>query len=122
MEIRFTNKKLKEISLDEELLLVHARTNGIENPVSVVPKIKLALWHLASADTMYDMPEYFRPHPLVTDLKGHYGMNVTRSHRLVVKPDHADEPEFNWENIKSIRRVVVTHLCNDYHKNGRKKQ
>lgn len=116
MNIRFTNKKLQTVSQDEKLMLEHVKECGVDNPQKAVSAIELTLSHIDSAPTMYDMPEYFRPHALTTDRKGQYGMDITKTHRLILRPDHEDTPGFNWENTKSITRVVVLQLSKDYHK------
>lgn len=120
MNIRFTNKKLQTITQDEKMMLEHVKGCGVDNPRKAVSAIELALSHIESAPTMYDIPAYFRPHALTTDRNGQYAMNITNTHRMILRPDHDDVPGFNWENMKSITHVVVLQLSKDYHKKKEK--
>ena len=115
MEIRFASKKLEKISLDGSLVREYVKSKGVQDLGKAVLKIQLALTHLDAAENMHEIPEVFRPHPLVANFRGHYGLSVTNTHRLLLKPDHDDQPDFNWENTRSITRVTITHLCMDYH-------
>jgi len=121
MDIRFTDKKLEKISLDETMMLAHVKSKGVQDPAKAVFRIQLALTHIDAADTMHEIPEMFRPHPLVVDLYGHYGLDITKSHRMILRPDHDDQPDFKWENTRNITRVEITQLCFDYHGKKEKK-
>lgn len=117
MDIRFNSRKLELIALDEDKLVEHCRENGAENPVKAKDEVLLALSQLEAAPNMHEIPAYFRPHPLTQDRRGQWGLDVTPKHRLILRPDHDDQPDFNYENSRSITKVVVLHLCKDYHKN-----
>mgnify|MGYP001495091158 CR=1 FL=1 len=70
---------------------------------------------LASADSMADVPPSIRPHPLHGNLKGKFAVDVSKTHRIIFRPDHEEDPDFRIDNRNTIKRIVVEELCADYH-------
>jgi len=71
---------------------------------------------LEAADCCADIPPVLRPHPLTGVWKGHFAVDVSKTHRIIFRPDHNGDPEFRIDNHKTIKRIVIIELCKDYHK------
>ncbi len=70
---------------------------------------------LFAADSCYDIPQSLRPHPLKAEWKGYFAVDVSKTHRLIFRPDHDGDPDFRIDNHKTTKRIVIVELCIDYH-------
>jgi len=66
--------------------------------------------------SVYMTTELGKPHPLYENLKGYYGVTITGSVRLIVKPD---AESLNPETLKECETVIIKGVMN-YH--GRKNE
>ena len=70
---------------------------------------------LEAAESCADIPQPLRPHPLKAEWKGFFAVDVSKTHRLIFRPDHDDDPDFRIDNHRTIKRIVIVKLCIDYH-------
>lgn len=112
MKIEFATDKLEEIANEYAKL---SKLCKKQNAHCTADDILEVLNILASADTMGDIPPSIRPHPLKGRLKGKFAVDVSKTHRIIFRPDHADDESFRIDNRNTIKRIVVEDLCKDYH-------
>lgn len=74
-----------------------------------------AMHVLVAAPSLAEVPRAYRPHPLKAAMKGHFAINVNKTHRVVFKPDHSGDPHFRIDNYKTITAIVVVEIFTDYH-------
>lgn len=113
MNIRFATDKLEQIANDSAKLDKLCRK---QNAHCTADDILEQLNILYAAESMADIPPTLRPHPLKGNLKDRFAINVSKTHRIIFRPDHDDDPEFRIDNRNTIKRIVVEELCIDYHK------
>lgn len=77
--------------------------------------ILAALEVLHSADTLADVPRSYRPHPLKAGYKGFFAVDVTKTHRVIFKPNHDGDPNFRIDNYKTITSITIVEIFKDYH-------
>lgn len=77
--------------------------------------ILAALDVLRAAETLAEVPRSFRPHPLKADYKGFFAIDVTKTHRIVFKPDHDGDPNYRIDNYRTITSVTIVEIFKDYH-------
>lgn len=70
---------------------------------------------LFAAPTLAEIPRTFRPHPLKGNLKGHFAIDVNKTHRIVFRPNHDDDENFRIDNYKTITAVLIIEIFKDYH-------
>jgi mRNA-degrading endonuclease YafQ of YafQ-DinJ toxin-antitoxin module len=70
---------------------------------------------LRAADTLFDVPRGYRPHPLKGEYKGGFAVDVTNTHRVIFRPDHEGDPNFRINNPKSITHISIIEIYKDYH-------
>jgi plasmid maintenance system killer protein len=71
---------------------------------------------LDSADSLYDIPHTYHPHPLNGEYKGCFAIWVTKTHRTIFKPNHNGDPNFKIYNYKSISSITILQIYCNYHK------
>lgn len=112
MNIRFATNKLEEIAnsyakLDKLCYKQKAHCTADD----VLEQLDI----LYAAESMADIPPTLRPHPLQGSLKGKFAVNVSKTHRIIFRPDHEEDLGFRIDNRNTIKRIVVEELCIDYH-------
>lgn len=112
MILSFATTKLEKLANDHSALSKQARKQKAH---CTADDILSVLDALSAADSSYDLPPSLRPHPLKGDLKGHFAVNVSKTHRIIFRPDHDGDTEFSIDNHKTIKRVEITAICVDYH-------
>lgn len=70
---------------------------------------------LQAANSLSDIPHSYRPHPLKGKYKGCFGVDVTRTHRNIFKPNHDGEPNFRIDNYKTITKITIIEIYHNYH-------
>lgn len=77
--------------------------------------ILAALEVLRAAESLADVPRSYRPHPLKAEYKGFFAIDVTKTHRIIFKPNHDGDPDFRIDNYKTINSVTILEIFKDYH-------
>lgn len=113
MIIGFVNDKTEKVANDTAKLDKLCRK---QNAHCTADDIVQVINELYSADSCHDIPPTLRPHPLAAEWRGYFAVNVSKTHRIIFRPDHDDDPEFHIDNHKTIKRIVIVELCKDYHK------
>lgn len=111
MVISFENPKYEALLADEDALSRRFDKKGQDN----AEEIRATIAVLRAANTLFDIPPAYRPHPLQGKYKGCFAVDVTKTHRIIFFPDHESDPDFQIYNFRSIKRIVVTELFKDYH-------
>ena len=112
MLIGFTTQKLENVANDDvKLTKLCKRKRAHCTADDIIEVLNI----LSSADCLVDIPSSLRPHPLQGNLKGRFAVKVSKTHRIIFRPDHEGDPEFRIDNPKTIKRIVVEELCKDYH-------
>lgn len=112
MILSFATPKLQKLANNSASLTKHVAKQKAHCTADDVLSV---LDELVAADSSYDLPPSLRPHPLKGNLKGHFAVNVSNTHRIIFRPDHDGDTEFRIDNHKTIKRIVVTAICVDYH-------
>lgn len=111
MKITFDNPKHELLVNDYDALSRRYDKKGGDCAKKIIFTINL----LHNAESLFDIPRTFRPHPLQREYKGCFAVNVTKTHRVIFKPNHAGDPNFRIDNPKSIRSIIILEIFTDYH-------
>ena len=112
MKLEFDNPKHEYLVNNYEALCSKFNKKGIDNATDILATMDV----LKAADTLFDVPHSFRPHPLTAEYKGYFGVDVTQKHRVIFKPNHDGDPEFRIDNYKTIKSIIIIEIFKDYHK------
>jgi len=111
MNVRFENPKHEELVGDYARLTNWCGKRGRPSADDVL----LTLDQIRAAETIEDVPNALRPHPLKGKLKGHFGVWITEKFRVVIRPDPQQDPPAQLGQRNTIKSVLVVELCTDYH-------
>ncbi len=112
MKVSFATDKLERTANDVALLeKLIRKQNAHCNADDIIQVLNI----LEAADSGADIPPTLRPHPLQAEWKDHFAVDISKTHRLIFRPDHDDDPDFRIDNHKTIKRIVIVKLCIDYH-------
>lgn len=112
MVISFVDDKTKGVANDTAKL---DKLCFKQNAHCTADNIVQVINELYAADSCNDIPQSLRPHPLQAEWKGYFAVDVSKTHRIIFRPDHDDDPDFRIDNYKTIKRIVIVKLCIDYH-------
>lgn len=107
MNLTFDNPKHEALINDADALSKKFRGDADE--------ILAAVEVLRAANSLNDVPRSYRPHPLKAAYKGFFAIDVTRTHRIIFKPDHEGDLNYRIDNYKSITSVTIVEIYKDYH-------
>lgn len=111
MKLDFDNPKHESLINDCDALAKKYNKKGQEIADDILATVEV----LRAADTLFDVPRSYRPHPLKTEYKGCFAVDVTKTHRVIFKPNHNGDPNFRIDNYKTITSVVIIEIFKDYH-------
>ena len=111
MIIHFSKSKHKALVNDHEALRRKYDRKGINNAVEIIDTIRA----LEAANTLHDVPHFYRPHPLRGKYKGFFAVDVTDTHRTIFRPDHTGDSNFRIDNYKTITSIIIIEIFIDYH-------
>ena len=111
MRIDLDNPKHEALINDFDALCKKYNKKGIDCATDILDTINV----LQAADTLFDVPRSYRPHPLKGEYKGCFAVDVTNTHRTIFKPNHNGDPNFRIDNYKSITAVIIIELFKNYH-------
>lgn len=112
MKIDFDTAKLESIANDSVKLSKLCKKQKSNCDADDILNV---LNYLLAADSMAEIPHSLRPHPLQGNLKGRFAVRVSKTHRIIFRPNHDDDPSFRIDNRNTIKRIVIEELCKDYH-------
>lgn len=113
MDIDFDNPKHERLVNDKAALKKKFNKKGL----GIAEEITVVFEVLRAADTLFDIPPGFRPHPLKGVYKGCFAVNVDNLRRVIFKPNKTTINEsFQIDNPKSIKAIMVIEICKNYHK------
>ena len=111
MNISFDDPKHEGLVNDFDALSRRYNKKGQRNAEEIIATLDV----LRAANSLFEVPPSYRPHPLKAEYKGHFAVDVTNKHRVIFKPDHKDDPNFRIDNYKSITAVMIVEIFVDYH-------
>lgn len=111
MKIDFDNPKHETLVNNYDALCKKYNRKGLDWACEIIATIEV----LRAADTLFDVPSGYRPHPLKGEYKGCFAVNVTNTHRIIFKPTHDGDPNYRIDNPKSINSISILELFKDYH-------
>lgn len=111
MKIEFNNPKHEALLNDFASLCRRYNTKSDDYASHIIDTVNT----LHDVDSLFDLPHIYHPHPLQGNHKGYFGVNVTKTHRVIFKPNHASDPNFRIDNPKSIKSVIIVEIFKDYH-------
>lgn len=111
MKLDFDNPRHESLINDYDSLARKYNKKGQE----IADNILAAVEVLRAANTLFDVPRSYRPHPLKAEYKGCFAVDVTKTHRIIFKPNHDGDPNFSIDNYKTITVVVIIEIFKDYH-------
>ena len=111
MEISFDDAKHEKLANDFRAL---SRKYGKKGR-KIAEEIIATLDVLKAASSLFEVPRAYRPHPLKGNYKGCFAVDVTKTHRVIFRPHHKDDPNFRIDNYKSIVSIEIVEIYTDYH-------
>ncbi|MFA6897147.1 MAG: hypothetical protein WCQ96_02600 [Patescibacteria group bacterium] len=114
MEIEFKNPKHEAQVNDYETLCKKYNKKGIDCATDILDTIGV----LYAADTLFDVPRSYRPHPLQGGYKGCFSVDVTNIYRVIFKPDKDKCHDFRIDTFKSISAIIIIEIFIDDHKSS----
>jgi mRNA-degrading endonuclease YafQ of YafQ-DinJ toxin-antitoxin module len=111
MKIRFDDRKHEILANDFELLSKRYDKKSRKNADEIIATLDA----LRAAVSLFDVPPSYRPHPLKAKYKGCFAVDVTNTHRVILRPDHRNDPAFRIDNYKSITAIRILEIFVDYH-------
>ncbi|PKN52849.1 MAG: hypothetical protein CVU55_06410 [Deltaproteobacteria bacterium HGW-Deltaproteobacteria-13] len=111
MNLDFDNLKHETLLNNYEALCRKFNKKGFDFAKDIIATIDI----LIAADTLFDVPRSFRPHPLKGKYKGYFAVDVTDKHRVIFRPNHDGDPEFRIDNYKTIKSIIIIEIFKDYH-------
>lgn len=111
MKLDFDNPKHESLVNDYDALARKYNKKGLKIADDILATIEV----LRSADTLFDIPRSYRPHPLQGEYKGCFALDVTKTHRLICKPRHDGDSNFRIDNYKTITAVIIIEIFKNYH-------
>lgn len=111
MKLEFDNPKHELLLNDYDALRKRYDRKGDKYADDILATIEV----LRAADALFDVPHAYRPHPLRGEYKGCFAIDVTKKHRVILRPDHGNDPNFRIDNPKTITQVIILQIFKDYH-------
>lgn len=111
MKIDFDNPKHEALINNYDALCKKYNKKGIGCATEILDTINV----LYAADTLFDIPHSYHPHPLRGEYKGCFAVDVNNTHRLIFKPNHVRDPDFRIDNYKSIKAISIIEIFENYH-------
>ncbi len=111
MRIVFDNPKHEALVSNYGALCKKYNKKGRDWAVEIIDSINV----LAAAESLYDVPKSYHPHPLKAEHKGCFAIDVTEKHRILFKPTHDNDPNYRIDNYKSIKSIIIIEIFKDYH-------
>jgi mRNA-degrading endonuclease YafQ of YafQ-DinJ toxin-antitoxin module len=111
MNISFDNPKHETLLNDHAKLCKKYNKKGIDVADDILGTIDV----LVAANTLSDVPNSYRPHPLRAKYKGCFAADVTKTHRVIFKPNHDGDPNFRIDNYKTIESIKIIEIFTNYH-------
>lgn len=111
MKITFDNSKHESLVNDYDALCRRYNKKGGDCAKEIIFTINL----LYEAESSFDIPHSYHPHPLQREYKGCFAVDVTKTHRVIFKPNHVGDPSFRIDNPKSIKAIIILEIFTDYH-------
>ena len=112
MEMEFDNPKHETLVNDYEALSRKYDKKGQNTAEDILVAVEV----LKSANTLFDVPHSYRPHPLSGEYKGCFSIHVDAKYRIIFKPNHNGDPDYRIDNYKSIKKITILEIYKDYHK------
>lgn len=112
MEIDFDNPKHEKLVNDYEAL---SKRYNKKKGIDTASDILAAMDVLKAANTLAEVPQSYRPHPLRGEYKGTFAVDVDKKYRVIFKPNHNGDPDFRIDNPKTIRKITIIEIYKDYH-------
>jgi proteic killer suppression protein len=109
MRIIFTSKKMRNAcSSEKEMIKAFGK--------DCAKKLMQRLMELDAAPTMDQIPRHARCHPLISDLKGSYAVDLVQPYRLIFKPCIGDPPlkSGGGLDLSSVDTIEIIRVI-DYH-------
>lgn len=112
MELEFDKERHRSLANDHESLRKKCGKKGKLNAEDVI----LALDTLKAANSLFDIPRSFRPHPLKGKAKGKFTIDIDDIHRVVFRPsDKPGKPGFQIDNPKTITSIIIEQIFIQIH-------
>lgn len=111
MQIDFDNPKHEDLVDDFGALSKKFDRGGQKNADDILTALEV----LRSAEALSDVPRSYRPHPLKAEYKGFFVIDVTKTRRIIFKPNHDGDPNFRIDNYQTINSITVVEIFKDYH-------
>ena len=111
MEIDFDNPRHEALVNDFDALCKIYNKKGQNCAEDIINTINV----LNAADSLFDVPHSYHPHPLQGSYKVFFAVNVTDKHRIIFKPNHDGDSNFRIDNYKSITAISIIEIFENYH-------
>lgn len=111
MKITFENPRHEILVNDYDLLCKKYNKHDANYADSIISTMDI----LAAADTLFEIPSTFHPHPLKGEYKGSFAVNVTNKYRIIFKPNNTDDHNYRIDNYRNIKAILIIEIFKDYH-------
>lgn len=114
MDLQFENPKHESLLNDYDALRKEYKKDQYDPSFDILKAIEV----LRAADSLFDIPPAYRPHELGREYEYHgcFGIDVNDTHRVIFKPIHTGDKNFNINNYNTIKSVSIKEIYKDYHK------
>lgn len=111
MIIDFDNPKHEALLNDYAALCKRYNKKSVDVAEEIIATVEV----LRAADTLFEVPHGYRPHPLKGEYKGCFAVDVTNTHRVIFRPNHDGDPDYRIDNPKSIKSIFIVEIFKNYH-------
>lgn len=111
MTLEFDNPKHEALINNHEALSKKYNKKGQQSADNILATIEV----LRAADSLFDVPRAYRPHPLQAEYKGCFAVDVDDKNRVIFKPSHDGDQNFRIDNHKTITSIKIIEIFKNYH-------
>ena len=111
MKIDFDNPKHEALVNNYDTLCKKYNKKGQKMAFDIIDTLNV----LKAADTLFDVPNSYHPHPLRGEYKGCFSVYVTNIYRIIFKPNHNGDSNFRIDNYRTITTISIIEIFKNYH-------
>lgn len=111
MDIDFDNPKHQNLVNNYEALCKKYNRKGVGHAKEILAALDI----LKAVDTLFEVPHFYRPHPLRGIYRGCFAVDVNNIHRVIFRPNEVKCPDFRIDNCKSIVAIIIIEIFKNYH-------
>lgn len=111
MILEFDNPKHEVLINSHEALSKKYNKKGQRSADDILAAIEV----LRAADSLFDVPRAYRPHPLQAEYKWCFAVDVDDKNRVIFRANHDGDQNFRIDNYKTITSIRIIEIFKNYH-------